>query len=289
MDGSLVLDEIQRFKYRHCYRKQPKNAPENSSTEDQRPSSNSEDSLPELIPITCAQMQIPQPSMEEIQQKYLTSIAEMQFDTSLTRELLEYHLKLKGIFPWNKLFLHFKVFGSQLDNFARKLPSHQLFSPDRLSKGRNLYLNYCFAKYLSATTAKEQLLWLFDNHINHFGLHLPELYSENDQSDNIRKLPMEESMAFFNRFLDNSVQTFKDCIQVVECFKIPKRVNGTLAHYFLFQDLPSDLDGEEMPQELLIEAENILLRQCHENEIPVERGALHSIIRALELMSNLFV
>ena len=286
----MVLDEIQGFEfYRLCHRKEPEKDAENFSTKDHRPTSSSEDSLPDLIPLTCTQIQITLPSMKEIQQKYFTSMTEMQFDPSLTQELLEYHMKLKDTFPWKELFLHFKVYESQLDNFAERLPSHQLFSRDRLSKGKILYLNYRVAKYLSATSAKEQLWWLFDNQMINFDLRLPEFSWENDKSDKIRKLSMEESMEFFNRFLGNSVQVFKNCIQMVEHFKMPRKVNGTLAHYFLFQNLPSDLHRKEMPQELFLEAENILLRQCEENEIPVQRVGLHSIIRALELMSTLFV
>ncbi len=146
----MVLDEIQRFKYRHCYRKQPRANAYSSyeghqgSTHDKvhenqpeevRRLSSSDDSMPGLIPIPSSKLQIPQPTVEDIQQKYLISMQEMKFDPCLTKDLLEYHLQRRDSYPWNKLFLHFKVFGSQLDSFARNLDSFQLCSEERLSKG----------------------------------------------------------------------------------------------------------------------------------------------------------
>lgn len=285
MDGSMVLDEIQRFKYRHCYRKQPRSpnyrAYSHFQADEGHPSSNSDDSLPELIPLESSRLQIPQPTVEEIQQIYLNSLQELKFDPDLSKELLQYHLKVIDIYPWNKLFLHLKKHESQLDSFARKLPSFPLCSEERLAKGRNLHLNYTLAKYLTASTAKEQIRWL--NNDLHSDMFLEE--------EKLRHLPLEAAIQFFNGFIGESTQTFKNCLQVIEYFKIPKEISGALTYYFLYQDLPGDssLNSEYFPKEIMLEAENILLKQCRDHEIPMERGNLHSIIGALELMSTLFL
>ena len=52
-----------------------------------------------------------------------------------------------------------------MDNFASKLENFQSLSnlATRQEIGRNLYLNYIFARYVTSETAEEQLWWLFDD------------------------------------------------------------------------------------------------------------------------------
>ena len=60
---------------------------------------------------------------------------------------------------------YFSACGAQLDNFASKLENFQSLSnlATRQEIGRNLYLNYIFARYVTSETAEEQLWWLFDD------------------------------------------------------------------------------------------------------------------------------
>jgi hypothetical protein len=70
-----------------------------------------------------------------------------------------------------------------LDNFASKLENFQSLSnlATRQEIGRNLYLNYIFARYVTSETAEEQLWWLFDDVDGQKGLLL-------DSSDNHSEL-----------------------------------------------------------------------------------------------------
>ena len=70
-----------------------------------------------------------------------------------------------------------------MDNFASKLENFQSLSnlATRQEIGRNLYLNYIFASYVTSETAEEQLWWLFDDVDGQKGLLL-------DSSDNHSEL-----------------------------------------------------------------------------------------------------
>ena len=85
-----------------------------------------------------------------------------------------------------------------MDNFASKLENFQSLSDIdiRQTNGKNLYLNYIFARYVTAETVEEQLWWLFD------GLDSQKSQiSEQDAESSSRVVQTKEVLTYFSNFL----------------------------------------------------------------------------------------
>ena len=102
-----------------------------------------------------------------------------------------------------------------MDNFASKLENFQSLSnlATRQEIGRNLYLNYIFARYVTSETAEEQLWWLFDDLDGQKGLLLD---SSDDQkgfrswletNDRTRAISLDEVLTHFGTFLGKDSST----------------------------------------------------------------------------------
>ena len=110
---------------------------------------------------------------------------------------------------------YFSACGAQLDNFALKLENFQALSnlATRQENGRNLYLNYIFARYVTSETAEEQLWWLFDGEDSPRGLILDSsdnqkgLRSWIETNDRTRAIPLAEVLAHFGTFLSRDSST----------------------------------------------------------------------------------
>jgi hypothetical protein len=102
-----------------------------------------------------------------------------------------------------------------LDNFASKLENFQSLSnlAARQENGRNLYLNYIFARYVTSETAEEQLWWLFDGSDGQKGLLLDSadgqksLLSWFETNDRTRAISLDEVLAHFRTFLGKDSST----------------------------------------------------------------------------------
>jgi hypothetical protein len=102
-----------------------------------------------------------------------------------------------------------------LDNFASKLENFQSLSnlAVRQENGRNLYLNYIFARYVTSETAEEQLWWLFDGSDGQKGLLLDSadgqksLLSWFETNDRTRAISLDEVLAHFRTFLGKDSST----------------------------------------------------------------------------------
>ena len=102
-----------------------------------------------------------------------------------------------------------------MDNFASKLENFQSLTnlATRQENGRNLYLNYIFARYVTSETAEEQLWWLFDGTDGQKGLLFDDsgghkvLRSWFETNERTRAISLGEVIAHFETFLGRDSST----------------------------------------------------------------------------------
>ena len=95
------------------------------------------------------------------------------------------------------LFFYYTACGAHFDNFVSKLDNFQSLSDIDMwqTNGRNLYLNYIFARYATAETVEEQLWWLFD------GLDSQKCQISRHDAEHSRVIQTKEVLNYFGNLL----------------------------------------------------------------------------------------
>lgn len=285
MDGNMVLDEIQRVKYRHCYKRKTKyslSTDHRSSSVSSEPESSEELPMPDLIPIP--RLSDNSSKVDEILKYFMLTLAEVKFEDASCNQLSQFHQKKACTFPWDFLISHLNAYAAQLRRFAQQITDFQLLpcGDELLDAATNMYMHYILAKYLTATSGSEQLYWLFDG-------HLEEVFNWPENGE-VQTLSQAAAFAFLAQRLDPaSLDVYIKCIKCITMRDFPKACNGLVANFLLYQNYSPSEDecNRHRIEDLERQASDLIISECNNVSINMTRDDLEAFSGSLQLMAHL--
>ncbi len=221
--------------------------------------------------------------MEEIQQNYFLSMAQIDMSPVFVESLQEFHTGNKSRLTKQEFREHIFRIASQFKLFAHKQATFCAFSKvDQellLTRNTTLFINYILGRYIGSETGEEQLQWMLDANLpqNLSGTR-PEKISFNEFNEQLHMFEVQEDD-----------YDFEKGSRIIQETKLIHHCTGLVAHMILYySDLQMKLENATKVQSLFIETVE-LIKQAHiKYEILIEVEPILRMLRELQKMARVF-